>query len=113
MFNPSISCLPRIFAFSVKFSSINDLIAYQIPSILFPLPHSMNSHQIKNAEYLEKKHCAIIMHENIFDKNINVEILRNLIRDFKKRTIMKQSLNNIPLPKANELMLKVLLNEEK
>ena len=93
--------------------TINDLIAYQIPSILFPLPHSMNSHQIKNAEYLEKKQCAIIMHENIFDKNLNVEILRNLIQDFKKRTIMKQSLNNIPLPNANELMLKVLLNEEK
>jgi len=93
--------------------TINDLIVYQIPSILFPLPHSMDNHQIKNAEYLEKKQCAIIMHENIFDKNINIEILRNLINNFKKRETMKQALNNIPLPNANELMLNVLLDEEK
>jgi UDP-N-acetylglucosamine--N-acetylmuramyl-(pentapeptide) pyrophosphoryl-undecaprenol N-acetylglucosamine transferase len=93
--------------------TINDLIVYQIPSILFPLPHSMNNHQIKNAEYLESKQCAIIMHENIFDKNKNLEILRNLINDITKRTIMKKALNNIPVPNANELMLKVLLDEEK
>ena len=89
--------------------TINDLIVYQIPSILFPLPHSMNNHQIKNAEYLESKQCAIIMHENIFDKNKNLEILRNLINDITKRTIMKKALNNIPVPNANELMLKILL----
>ena len=53
------------------------------------------------------------MHENIFDKNINIEILRNLINNFKKRETMKQALNNIPLPNANELMLNVLLDEEK
>ena len=53
------------------------------------------------------------MHENIFDKNKNLEILRNLINDITKRTIMKKALNNIPVPNANELMLKVLLDEEK
>lgn len=93
--------------------TINDLIVYQVPSILFPLPHSMNNHQIKNAKYLEKKQCAIIMHENIFNKNKNLEILRNVINDFKKRATMKQALNNIQVPNANELMLKVLLDEEK
>jgi len=93
--------------------TINDLISYQIPSILFPLPHSMNNHQIKNAEYLEKKQCAFIMHENSINKNKNLEILRNLINDFKKRATMKKALGNIRLPNANELMLKVLLNEEK
>jgi UDP-N-acetylglucosamine--N-acetylmuramyl-(pentapeptide) pyrophosphoryl-undecaprenol N-acetylglucosamine transferase len=93
--------------------TINDLIVHQVPSILFPLPHSTNNHQIKNAEYLENKQCTIIMHENIFNKNTNLEILRNLINDFKKRETMKLALNNIPLPNANELMLNVLLDEEK
>ncbi|MDC0056517.1 UDP-N-acetylglucosamine--N-acetylmuramyl-(pentapeptide) pyrophosphoryl-undecaprenol N-acetylglucosamine transferase [Alphaproteobacteria bacterium] len=93
--------------------TINDLIVFQIPSILFPLPNSMNNHQTKNAEYLEKKQCAIIMYENIFNKNNNLEILRNLINDNKKRATMKKSLNNIPVSNANELMLKVLLDEEK
>ena len=93
--------------------TINDLIVYQIPSILFPLPHSMNNHQIKNAEYLEKKQCAIIMNENTINKNTNLEILRNLINDFKKRATMKKALGNIQLPNANALMLKVLLDEEK
>ena len=93
--------------------TINDLIVYQIPSILFPLPHSMNDHQIKNAEYLARKQCTIIMHENIFDKNKNIEILKNLINNIQKRTTMKNALNNIQLPNANELMLKVLLDEKK
>jgi len=93
--------------------TINDLIVYQVPSILFPLPHSMNNHQIKNAEYLKTKRCAIIMNENIFNKNKNLKIIRNLINDYEKRASMKLALNNIPLPNANELMLKVLLHEEK
>ena len=46
-------------------------------------------------------------------KNKNLEILRNLINDITKRTIMKKALNNIPVPNANELMLKVLLDEKK
>ena len=33
--------------------------------------------------------------------------------DFKKRATMKKALGNIQLPNANELMLKVLLDEEK
>ena len=53
------------------------------------------------------------MYENIFNKNNNLEILRNLINDNKKRATMKKSLNNIPVSNANELMLKVLLDEEK
>ena len=92
--------------------TINDLIVYQVPSIIFPLPHSMNNHQIRNAEYLAKKQCAIIMNENIFDKNKNIKILRNLIEDYKKRETMKKALNNILIPNANELMKKILLDEK-
>jgi len=53
------------------------------------------------------------MNENIFNKNKNLKIIRNLINDYEKRASMKLALNNIPLPNANELMLKVLLHEEK
>jgi len=93
--------------------TINDLIYYKIPSILFPLPSAVNNHQIKNAQYLQNKQCAIIINENKFDKKNSLEIFRNLIEDSQKRQIMKNYLNKILIPNANKLMLKVLQDENK
>lgn len=90
--------------------TLNDIINYNIPSIIFPLPHSMNNHQIKNAKYLANKRCAIIMDENKFDQQKNSTILRNLVKDLKKRQIMKNILNKIPNPNANKLMFSKLTN---
>ena len=59
--------------------TIHDLIKHNIPSILFPLPHSTNNHQLKNAEYLVDKKCAFIMHENNFDESLGYKILIDLI----------------------------------
>ena len=70
----------------------------------------MNNHQIKNAKYLANKRCAIIMDENKFDQQKNSTILRNLVKDLKKRQIMKNILNKIPNPNANKLMFSKLTN---
>ena len=49
-----------------------------------------------------------------FSRNVkNLPQLKCLINDIKKRTIMKKALDNIPVPNANKLMLKVLLDEKK
>ena len=51
--------------------TINDLIRYRIPSIIFPLPHSIYNHQFFNAKYLADKKGAILMDEINFNLDNN------------------------------------------
>ena len=88
--------------------TINDLIKFNTPSIIIPLPHSMNNHQFNNAKYLSDKNCAILFDENNFNTDINTNIFKNLITNELQLNVMKKELNKIILPEANKLMLKKL-----
>lgn len=91
--------------------TINDLINYNIPSILLPLSNSMNNHQLQNAKYLADKECAFIMDENNFNLDVNYKILLELIENDKKRKNIKKILKDINVPHANELMLNKIYDE--
>ena len=93
--------------------TINDLIRYRIPSIIFPLPDSIQNHQFFNAKYLADKKGAILMDENNFNVDINSTILNKLINNIAKQQLMKKALNEIIIPDANQLMLKKILYENK
>ena len=86
--------------------TINDLIKYQIPAIIMPLPHSIYNHQYHNAKYLTDKNCAILFNEKDFNININSKILNKLIINKKEQIIIKNNLQKIILPDANKKMLK-------
>jgi len=86
--------------------TINDLIKFNIPSIIIPLHHSIYNHQYYNAKYLSDRNAAILMDEINFNININTIILKKLIFDYDKQKIMKDALHKLVLPDANQLMLK-------
>ena len=85
--------------------TINDLIKYAIPSIIFPLPNSIYNHQLYNAKYLSDKNAAILLDENNFNIEINSIILENLINNYQKRDDIKNILKSIKLTDANQIML--------
>jgi len=85
--------------------TVNDLINYTIPSIIIPLPHSINNHQYYNAKYLFKKKATILLDENNFNVEINSNILEELINNIDKRNIMIGELKKINIPNANKIML--------
>jgi len=90
--------------------AVNDLINYIIPSIIIPLPHSINNHQYYNAKYLFEKKATILLDENNFNIEINSNILEELINDIDKRNIMIGELKKINIPNANQIMLSSIKN---
>ncbi|MDC0194629.1 hypothetical protein OAJ82_00010 [Alphaproteobacteria bacterium] len=88
--------------------TINDLIKFQIPSIIFPFPNSIYNHQLSNAKYLSDLKASILIEEKDFNVNIHSLILKNLINDVEIQKKMKSNLNDIILPDANDLMLEQL-----
>ena len=92
--------------------TINDLIRHKLPSIIFPLPHSINNHQYYNAKFLLDNNSCIVLDENNFNLNIFSKSLNKLIIEKKYFDNMKESINKIILPDTNELILKTILNKD-
>ena len=93
--------------------TINDLIRYKIPSIIFPLHFSKNNHQLMNAKFLINKKAAILIEEKNFDASHGSKILNDLIINNNKRKIMQNCLNKISLPNANQIILEKITHETK
>ena len=93
--------------------TINDIIRFKIPSILMPIPNSINNHQYHNARFLYEIKATIIMNEINFEVERNSDILKNLINDNMVQKNMKIILNQIHLPNANQIILTNLTNDKK
>ena len=52
--------------------TINDIIVSTTPSIIIPLPHSTNNHQLFNAKFLTDINAAILIEESDFDIDLNL-----------------------------------------
>lgn len=90
--------------------SINDIINYNIPSMIMPIPNSIYDHQFYNAKYLTDRNAAILIKENDFDVNLNTKILKQMIeeKEFNEKIVSK--LKKINIPNANKIMkLKIFL----
>ncbi len=92
--------------------TINDLVRYKVPSIIFPLPNSIYNHQYYNAKFLLDKKACIVINENNFDLNDYSKGFNRLINEKKYFENMKESISKIVLPDTNELILKTLLHKD-
>ena len=84
--------------------TINDIIQYQIPSILVPLPHSKNNHQLFNAKFLSNKKAALLINESELNTDLSLKIFEKIISNNITRINIIKNLKNINLPNANLLM---------
>ena len=91
--------------------TINDLIKYNVPAMIMPLPHSIYNHQYYNAKYLSDINGAILIDEVNFDIISNANILKKFISDNCLEITMKKALDKIILPNANQLILTKMLYE--
>ena len=82
-------------------STLSEIIALKIPSILIPSPYVPNNHQYKNAMDLVNKNAALILEEkdltkvnliNLIDKTLaNKEEYNNIKNNLKKLGIKDSS----------------------
>jgi UDP-N-acetylglucosamine:LPS N-acetylglucosamine transferase len=92
--------------------TINDLIRYKVPSIIFPIPNSIYNHQYYNAKFLLNKKACIVINENNFNLYDYSKGLNKLLIEKKYFETMKESISKIILPDTNKLILKTILHKD-
>ncbi len=93
--------------------TINDIIRFNIPSILIPLHFAKDNHQHKNALILADLGCAIILEEKKHDLSKVKNYIEELLMDYSKQKEIIDNFKKIKLLNANKLMLDSIVNEKK
>lgn len=76
-------------------STLSEIIALKIPSILIPSPYVPNNHQYKNALDLVNVNAAILIEEKNLKGDILVSNIDKLINDENKLSQMKNNLGKL------------------
>ena len=90
-------------------SSLAELAALQIPSILIPLPTSQDNHQFHNANALVRCGAAVLLSQSNPDpERLQSEIL-TLLHNTALRTSMQRALVELDRPEAASLIAESIL----
>lgn len=89
-------------------SSIAEITALSIPSILIPSPYVTHNHQYKNALVLEKKGASVLIEES----NLNAENLINnidtILNNKEKYDIMKKASKSLSIIDSSTKIYEIL-----
>lgn len=89
-------------------SSLSEIIALKIPSILIPSPYVPDNHQYKNAIDLVNKKAAILLEEKDLTGDILVRKIDDIIFDEKKLNNMKENLMEFSVSDSSTKIYDVL-----
>ena len=78
-------------------STLSEIIALQIPSILIPSPYVTENHQFKNAMDLINKNAALLIEEKDLKGDILVRTIDEIIDDEEKIKTMKKNLKEMSI----------------
>lgn len=76
-------------------STLSEIIALNLPSILIPSPYVPNNHQYKNALDIVNNDAGLLIEEKDLKDDILVKTIDNLIDDSKKMNDFKENLNKL------------------
>lgn len=76
-------------------STIAEITAIGIPSILIPSPYVTHNHQYKNAKVLEDANAAVIIEEDNLEGRLLIKTIDEILKDSKKYDIMKKNSKNL------------------
>lgn len=78
-------------------STLSEIIALEVPSILIPSPYVTNNHQYKNAIDLTNNGAAVIIEEKNLNSKILVDTIDSILYDEGKIKNMKKSLRDMSI----------------
>ncbi len=81
-------------------STLSELIALKLPSILIPSPYVPDNHQYKNALDLCKNNAAVLIEEKNLNGNILIKTIDDLLTDDEKMLEMKKNLEKLYVPNS-------------
>ena len=85
-------------------STLSEIIALKIPSILIPSPYVPNNHQYKNAMDLVNVGGADIIEEKNLNEDVLLNKIENLLNDSNKLTEMKNNLGSLGVENSAEII---------
>ena len=91
--------------------TIDDIITTKTPSILVPLPNSIDNHQFYNAKFLADKGAAKLIDEKDFDNADVLDLFLKLLRDENLRINIINNLKSIKSLDTSNLMIKKIINK--
>src|SRR5699024_9383243 len=89
-------------------TSLAEITALGIPTILIPSPYVTNDHQTKNAMSLGNKDAALMIKEKDLSATILVRNVDKIMNDSDKRIQMGKNAKEAGIPDANNQVIKVL-----
>ncbi|WP_407389604.1 undecaprenyldiphospho-muramoylpentapeptide beta-N-acetylglucosaminyltransferase [Carnobacterium jeotgali] len=89
-------------------TTLAELTALGLPSVLIPSPYVTNDHQTKNAESLVNKHAALLIKEPELTGNRLVQTLDELMMNPAKRHEMAKNAKKIGMPFASDSLIDVI-----
>lgn len=93
-------------------TTIAEITALGIPTILIPSPYVTANHQVKNAQALVKQGAAAMILENQLDSRTLLVQADKLMNDAELRQRMARASKNIGKPNAADLLIQVLKQAE-
>lgn len=81
-------------------STLSEIIALKIPSILIPSPYVPDNHQYKNALDFIKKDAAVLIEEKDLKGDILVRTIDTMIQDETRLKQMKENLKTLDIPNS-------------
>ena len=85
-------------------STLSEIIALDLPSILIPSPYVPNNHQYKNALDLVNVNSALLIEEKDLKGDIIVRSIDSIINDNKKLENMKNNLKSLKVDNSADLI---------
>lgn len=89
-------------------STIAEITAIGLPSIMVPSPYVTHNHQLKNAQALEKKQATVIIEEKDFTKDNLIEKIDFILNDSSIYEKMKKSAKSLGVEKSATKIYQVL-----
>lgn len=113
---PYISNMPEVFM-SVSLivsrsgaTTLAEMTALGLPSILIPSTNVTDDHQTKNAESLVKKGAATMIAEKDLTDDTLVNQIDQLMKNPSERTTMAQEAKRAGIPDAADRLIKIMTN---
>lgn len=81
-------------------STLSEIIALELPSILIPSPYVPDNHQYKNARDLVSQDAAVLIEEKDLKGDILVRTIDRLLKDHHHLEMMRQNIKQFQVPNS-------------
>lgn len=89
--------------------TVSELAAAGLPALLIPLPHAIDDHQTRNAEYLSRAGAAFLMPQNTTDATALAERLQEVLMSAENLKAMGALARQLALPDATNSVVSTCL----